>query len=374
MTFTVVPSNSGYFMLPVQAAKYIKLAGAAQLKTLIALYQRMDSPTSDEELAALTGLSVGDVRDALLFWIEKGVAGQGGEEREENSKQKIDKMGNMSENSADSDQNKQENEKKSTAFSHPVGNESHSADSAPAGDASDREEPEKKKLPKIKPNMAQINRRSKEDPEIRELFLQAQAILGRTIGYDTQAQLLMCCDYLGLPVSVVLMICEYARSVKKTGIAYIAHMAEQWSMEGICTFEQANQKIAALEEIRRVWTSFSQQVGLTAPSPSKSQSEKLQKWTQSFRYDTDIIMEAYDEMADHIGKFNMTYMDKTLTAWHEKGLTTLAAIREFREQKTKEKTGGKSKPAEPERETSYDLSGAEKKAGEAAPIYKKKKK
>lgn len=353
MTYTVIPSDAGYFMLPAEAVRSLKLAGAAQLKTLIALYHRMGAPVDSRELSALTGLSEGDASDALLFWIEKGLVRVCGELTSPTPA--------PVETQAKAEPVRAEKPQKSDGAAE--GSEKH--------------------IPKLRPTIAQINQRSREDPEIRELFLQAQTILGRTIGYDTQAQLLLCCDYLGLPVSVVLMICEYARSVGKSGIAYIASTAENWAREGIFTLEQANKKIAALEETRRVWTDFARQVGITTPSPSKAQEERLEKWIGAYGYDTDCIVEAYDEMAEHIAKFSMAYMDKTLTAWHEKGLTDLSAIRAYRaqykEQQEKKKTDEtrrqtKNASGGTAGETSYDLAQAEEKASGGAPIYRRKKK
>lgn len=358
--YSLTPSPNGYFMLPNDSVKYLKLAGAAQLKVLISVYKNMGAPVDIADISKTAGLSEGDCADALLFWIEKGliVKSPSAEEKGINI-QSID------------------NTKKNQT-------EVHAENKNTAPSVTDNETvPEKKKIPAIKPNTAQINERCKESPEIRELFLQAQSILGRTLGHDTQAQLLMCCDYLGLPVCVVLMICEYARQVNKTGISYIVKTAENWAEEGITTLESANKKITALEETSKVWTEFASRVGITNPSPSKSQSDYIYKWTFNYGYGIDIILLAYDEMADHITKFNMAYIDKTLTAWHEKKLNTVLDIKkylaDYKQQKTEQKQFNKKtaekKQSQPVTEnTSYDIGAAEKKASLGAPVYERKKK
>lgn len=355
--YTIVPAQGGYFMLPAKAAECLRLAGAAQLRALIAIYSRMGAPVAAEEIAKEIGLSTPDVRDALLFWEEKGLIA-----RTDAPPAPVPE-----------------------AEKPPV---PAKAAEQPAGFANPKPEAnqlsaEEKRIPKIKPTTAQINSRCQESPEIRELFLQAQHILGRTIGYDTQAQLLLCCDYLGLPVSVVLMICEYARSVGKTGISYIVRTAENWAEAGICTLEAANKKIAALEESGRLWKEFAERVGITAPSPSRTQSEYIQKWTDDFGFDLPVLLLAYDEMADHTGKFSLAYMNKTLTAWHERGLKNAAAVKAYLEeykQKAAQTLSARA-PAkktnanrQPETAVSYDIQSAEQKAALGAPVYERKKK
>ncbi len=61
-------------MLPVEAAdKGLKLAGAAQLKVLIAVYRNMSAPSDLKKIASDAGLSVGDAEDALRYWIGRGL-------------------------------------------------------------------------------------------------------------------------------------------------------------------------------------------------------------------------------------------------------------------------------------------------------------
>lgn len=351
--FTVIPSTNGYFMLPTEAAKYLKLAGAAQLKVLIAVYKNMGIPTDENEIAKQTGLSADDTKDALLFWQEKGL------------------IANTAAVNTDSSS-------PSGATEKPTQNGDNTLKKATE---TPTEQP--KRIPPVKPTTTQINSRCKESPEIKELFLQAQSILGRTIGIDTQAQLLMCCDYLGLPVYVVLMICEYCRSIGKTGISYITRLAEDWAEEGITTLEAANRKISALEESSKIWAVFSAHVGITTPSPSKSQSNYIYKWISVYGFSLDVILLAYDEMADHITKFSMAYIDKTLSSWHEKQLKTVIDVKKYLSEYKKSNadknhnTGAHSpkKAVEPvSGKTSYDINAAEAKAAMGAPIYERKKK
>ncbi len=194
-------------------------------------------------------------------------------------------------------------------------------------------------------------------------------------------------DYLGLPPSVILMICEYARMNGKNGFSYIWSVAEDWAHDGIDTVEAANERIAALETASGLWKTFAARVGISNPSPSKKQSESLLRWTSELGYGIDEILLAYDEMADHTSSFSFAYMDKVLTGWRAKGLKTADQIRQMQEAAAKQKAEQKAQqktPGAPKKENkdapagraavSYDIEAAENAASQGAPVYERKKK
>ena len=360
------PSATGYFMLPTDAAdKGLKLAGAAQLKVLLAVYRNIGSPAELDRIAALTGLSEGDARDALEYWVGRGLivrqSAQGPQPAEAAAAEPAPA------------------EKKTAAQKTEI---------APAAENGSRAQEKKRLTQAIRPTTQQINARCEEDPEIRGFFQQIQKVLGRTIGYDSQAPLLLCIDYLGLPPPVVLMICEYAKMNGKCGFSYILSLAEDWANEGVDTVETANAHIAALESAAAIWKPFAARIGSANPAPSKKQGEYLFKWSASFGFGLDEILLAYDEMADHTASFSFAYMDKVLSNWHAAGLKTAAQIKRYLQKKAEEReanagaaapvprksaAGGKDKPAG-RATASYDIAAAENAAAQGAPVYERKKK
>ena len=369
MMFLPAPSASGYFMLPAEAAdKGLKLAGAAQLKVLIAVYRNMASPADLPAIAALTGLSEGDAEDALNYWIGRGLVVRAGEEIR--SSPAADKKTAPAEKTGDTTGKPAEDPGPQTA-----GEEVSAAQ-------------EKKHINKaVRPTLQQINQRCGEDPEIREFFRQAQLVLGRTVGYDSQSQMLLCIDYLGLPPSVVLMICQYAKQSGKSGFSYIWSIAEDWAHDGIDTVEAANERIAALETAASLWKTFAVRIGNANPAPSKKQSEYLFRWSTELGYGLDEILLAYDEMADHTSSFSFAYMDKVLTGWRSEGLKTADQIRQMQEAAAKQKADQKAQQKTPSAQkkekkdaptgraaVSYDIAAAENAASQGAPVYERKKK
>ena len=60
----------------------------------------------------------------------------------------------------------------------------------------------------------------------------------------------------------------------------------------------------------------------------------------------DLIFYAYEKTVDNTGKLSFSYMNKILTSWKDKGITTLAAAKSDSEKKTAKKD---------KNEHSYDL-------------------
>lgn len=312
------------FSVPAAVAdKYMKLASAEQLRTLLwVLRHAAEQPTTEDAAKALR-YSEQSVREYVAFWQQNGIL-------------------------------------------------QTDVEIVPAAKTKAPEPPRQEKtelpdLPENKPTAGEILARTKEEPELEYLFGQAQKKFGRTIGYDGQCTLLLMHDRYGLPVEVILMIIEYCAEVRKTSNAYIAALGKQWGQEEIDTIEKAEEKIGELHRCGKLWKELSAMAGLTAPNPTAVQSEYLRAWSTELGFNVDMIFLAYEEMANHCSKLSFAYMNKVLRNWHDKGLKTAQDVaednRRFREKKTKDDD---RPPA------SYDIEEMEHKLLYGPIVYKKK--
>ena len=100
-----------------------------------------------------------------------------------------------------------------------------------------------------------------------------------------------------------------------------------------------------------------------------AERESFRKWTNDFGYSTVIIGEAYSICVLNTGRLSVSYMDKVLTGWHAKGLTTLDECRAANavmkagaaEKPRPERPKTKSKPEQP-RYGDFDVNDAFAKA------------
>ena len=223
-----------------------------------------------------------------------------------------------------------------------------------------------------KPSAAEIVTRIEESPEIGLLFNEAQQKLGKTIGYDGQCTLLLLHDHYGLPTEVLFMMIDYCVSIGKSNYAYLEAVGRDWGTREIDTLEKAAEQITILKNSNTLWKEFAQNAGITNPRPTVKQTEYLRKWSSEWKFSINMILLAYEEMANHTSKLSMAYIDKILMNWYNKGYKKPADIENAAaEQKDKTKPADKTKKGN---EASYDLDKFKEQSLHGELKYERKKK
>lgn len=329
MRFQVNPSLAwgAVFSVPaVIADKYIKLASPEQLQTLLWVLRHASEQPTLEQISSELGFSSSKVSEYLSFWIYEGIL--------------------VSDNA----------------------NVPKAAEQPGRLQITEQPKKELPTLPEVKPTQAQIVARTKESSEINELFEDAQKKFGRTLGYDGQCTLLMMHDQYGLPVEVILMLIEYCVSIHKTSNSFIAAVAKNWAEEEIDTLDKAMEKVDSLQQCRSLWNKLKQETGLTNPNPTTAQAAFLRSWKYELGYDIDMILLAYEEMADRCSRLSFPYINKVLTTWHSKGFITPEQVFEDKKlfNESKKKQNDDAPPA------SYDINELENRLMHGPIVYKKK--
>ena len=287
MDFMINPTKwNKSFAVPSEVVDdYIKLAGSVQIKVLLWMMRHSSEDRTVDELSSAIGVSAPDCVDALNFWKETGILVSSASE----IKTEV-----------------------APAETPVVKKELPAVNNT-------------KILPEIevvKPTVEQIVARGGESEEIRFLFQEAQMRLGKTIGHDGQAVLLMMHDAYGLPVEVIVTIIEYCVSVGKTSTSYIAKIGKDWGEREIDTLEKADEVINELKASDEMWGEFRIRTGISTPRPTSAQMKYLNRWKNEFKFSMEMILLAYEETANNIQKMSFPYMDKILKNWFEEGLKT----------------------------------------------------
>lgn len=338
--YKINPSSySSVFVIPTQIAdRHLRLAGKAQLKVLLWLY-RNPSVTADIDIISKdTGIPKDEIDDAMLYWIEAGLVMKDGEAPVQIQTE-------------------------APSYSATENARLQAVTSVPVREKKAEEKPvvadEKKEKPVIvKPSIKDISMRISESPDIRSMFAEAQEAFGRTLGYDGQASLIILHDHYSLPPEVIIMLCNYARTIGKQGsLAYIMKMGATWSECGITDFESASNKIARMENAQNVWDDFRRLTGVENPKPTQKQAEYLEIWINDFAFDMDMIYYSYEKTVEKKGKLNWGYMNGILRSWRDSGHKTVDDVekagREYSEGVKAQSTASKS-----ETKPSYDVEKA----------------
>ncbi len=340
MDFIINPLKwNNSFAVPSEVVdKHIRLAGSVQLKVLLWMMRHSADEKNIDEMSDALGVSSADCADALTFWSEMGLL-----------------------ISKDED-----------IIPEPIQEKSVETNVTPPV-----KKDEKKILPEIdvvKPTVEQIVARGNESEEIRFLFNEAQMRMGKTIGHDGQAVLLMMHDAYGLPVEVIVTIIEYCVSVGKTSTSYIAKIGKDWGEREIDTLEKADEVICELKASDEMWGEFKIRTGVSTPRPTSAQMKYLNRWKNEYGFSMDMIFLAYEETANNIQKMSFPYMDKILKNWFENGLRTpsdVARAKQERNNAPSQQTAPKAEQNGKKR-SSYNIDEVLKKNEETELVYKKK--
>lgn len=342
MNFEINPyAYKSIFAVPASVVDdNIRLASVLQLKVLLYMLRHSDKNLTGEDIASALSIDKADAEDAMIFWQERGLL------------------------------------IKSDESAKPLLQIESTTDITLTKDTpypAEEVKPQPKKMSDIpisRPSLEQISARIQECEEFSGLFAEAQAALGKTIGYDGQSVLIMMHDSYGLPFEVILMAVEYSVSQQKTGYSSIAKLGKLWSEQGIDTLEGAMEYIEEHNSVNEVWNKLRSLTDISNRTPTSKQRGYLVAWVKEYGYDEQIIYYAYEESIDRTGKMSMPYMDKIIRNWYEKGVKTPMDIQrekakwqEEREKKLpKKKQSNKNVPSLLRDEPSYDADAFMKKA------------
>ncbi|MGN0448148.1 MAG: DnaD domain protein [Acutalibacteraceae bacterium] len=339
--------DSGIFpLLNAVVDENLRLASALQLRTILFLSRHINENVTLSDISKAVGYDEDEVKDALIFWAERGIL-----------------------------------VKSDSALVMPVSSQSFTPTPstkplAPTPTAPDEpiktaEAPQTKKveeIPVVKPSHEQVASRLSESDDLRDLFREAQDILGKTIGYDGQSTLIMMHDSYGLPIEVILMAIEYCATKGKTGFAAISKVGKEWSENEIDSIEGAMEYIESHNIVDETWDKLRRLTEITNKNPTAKQRRLLTAWVKEYKFDADMIFFAYEETIDNTGKINFDYMDKVLLNWYRNGVKTPEDIRREKlkwqqQNKSKyEKPKEKKKAPGERREPTFDVGEFKKKA------------
>ena len=288
MEFKINPkAYSEIFAVPKSVVEdNICLASTIHLKVLLCMLCYGTEELTVERIAEIINKDSDDVADAMEFWFDRGI---------------LIKDGKESKQIKTAEQPKPEIK----AEAEPGTEKKHVAD-----------------LPIARPTHEQIAIRCQECEEFKELFNEAQMKLGKTIGYEGQSILIMLHDTYDLPVEVILMLLEYAKSKGKTGYKYIASIGREWSEKEIDSLESAEEYIRDQDSTDELWQEFKNQTGAKNRNPTSKQKKFLTSWSRELGFSTEMIILAYEICIDNTGKLSMEYMNKVLQSWYSKKIQT----------------------------------------------------
>lgn len=300
--------------------QYIRLAGEGAMKIMLFMLRHGGKSFSEEELMDALGIkSRGELEDALLFWVQRGMLKHAEIESPEDVRTFADAA-----------------PKRKTI----------TAEQLVLGDALPQPTQETSSAKPVGANTlyftsGDIAERIRTDKEIAGLFSEAEKLYGRSLRPKEMQTVISLTDVYGLPAIVAIMLLKYCFRIQKGTAVYINSVAHDWSEDNINTFELADMRISELERKNSNEEKLRKAMELDRKF-IKKEREYIESWTCAMGFSVEMIMLAYERAVMHVnGKNPFDYMNGILTSWHKDGITAAEQV----EQKDKEYRG-KKKPAE----------------------------
>ena len=284
--------------------KYIKLAGGNSLKLLLFLLRHGGEEFSDEELKSALGFrEAGELEDAALFWVQRGVI-------------RYDTEKTADDINAFSPAAVKPKTIGTQQLTHDEMSESRPAEPAAASSV--------RKISAdsgIYVSGGEIAGRIKSDPEIEALFDEAQKLYGRALRPRESQTVIALVDHFGIPAMAAAMLLKYCFKIGKTTPSYINSVAKSWSDDEINTIELADARISSMEKQNIVEESLRDAMEMKSKF-TPEQQRFIRTWTEDWGFGTEMIMMAYDITVNSTGKMSFPYANKILENWNNSGVKT----------------------------------------------------
>lgn len=210
-------------------------------------------------------------------------------------------------------------------------------------------------------NVSRTKQYSKEDidkfsgnEEISLLIYSIQKYLGRTLTGTDINTILFFNDTLGLPTDVIEYLFEYCVSSEHKNMRYIESVGIAWADEGIKTLKAAKAKKAIYSKLcYPVLNAF----GLSGRQPTKGESDYVAKWSLSYGYPLEIILEACNRTMNQIHQPSFEYTDSILNRWKASKVSTMEDIKAL-DSKRSESLAQAEKIANSKKKTGSDVKAA----------------
>ena len=163
----------------------------------------------------------------------------------------------------------------------------------------------------------------KQSKDIERLFSHAEQTLSKLLTYNDMSVLFGFYDWLRLPIDVLLYMLSYCSESGHRDMRYIEKVALDWAERSINSVEAAQDYTQTFDQEYR---SVMKALGHPAAFPSPTQRKYMQKWLKEMEMPLNLVLEACDKTAIQIGKPKLTYIDKILADWHQKGIKSLEEV------------------------------------------------
>ncbi len=153
----------------------------------------------------------------------------------------------------------------------------------------------------------------KSNDSTKELLFVVEQYLGKSLTVSDVKTVLFFSDELGFSNELIDFLFDYCVGRGKKDFRYIEKVAISWKEQGITTPKQAAK---ASKKYDKVVYDTMNALG-KSNAPTKKEVDYINRWTNEFGYEFEIIKEACDRTVMATDSHRFEYADKILSSWFE---------------------------------------------------------
>lgn len=276
--------------------RYIKLASGNSLKLLLFLLRHGGESFSADKLSTELDFSEpGELEDAAVFWIQRGI------------------IRLLSENEGQYEAAPEITEKIEEENAKSTVPETPQVAVIPTKKES--------KITPVSVSSGEIASRILEDKNIKALFDEAEKLYAHPLRQRENQTIISLVDHYGLPVGVSLMLLQYCKKIDKLTPGYITAVAADWAGNDIITIEKAEERIRSLEKLNGIEERLREALDMkTAFAPAQKKYFRI--WAEEWGFSEEMILLAINKTIEQIGNPKLNYTNRIIENWKADGITT----------------------------------------------------
>lgn len=276
---------SSVFVVPSLSEQTLCTASAEELKVLLYLMQNQTQPIDPTYLANRLMLSETAVTKALSFWNKEGLLSMQADEEPVSCPVQETKAVHT-----------QQEQNSKLMMGLKAQNKTMSID--------------------------EVNTLSQKDTSVSELVDAVQLQMGKILTRSEIETLISFYAYAGLPPEYILLAAAHCCSRNRPNIRALSKLLTDMMSENIYTYEQAEKYLSNLQRQEGIQGQVRSAFGIHDRNLTKQEQKYIDTWFTEYHFDISVVKLAYEKTINQIGKVSFPYINKILSSWHNKGIST----------------------------------------------------
>lgn len=174
---------------------------------------------------------------------------------------------------------------------------------------------------------AELNALLQKHNNVVGLIDECQNVLGKIFTAADIKVLMGFVDYLGLDNDYILVLMHYAARNDMKSLRYIEKVAVSCIDDGITDARVLQETLYAREEKAQIETKIKNIFGLGSRKLTSKEQKQLDTWVGTYKYDLDVIEQAYEITVTATNKPSIHYANAILEKWFSEGIKNIEDVK-----------------------------------------------